>query len=141
MANLFCYGTLMYGPLLEVLTGRESACEAATLSDYACYGVKAAAYPAIVEQEGTNVNGQLVRDIPAGSWLSLDRYEGEFYRREEVRVTLADGSEADAFTYVMRPRFRSRLSRRVWQYNRDAQDYARAQCVRLRHEQAAGENP
>lgn len=139
MANLFCYGTLMYGPLLEALTGREHKGEAATLPDYACYGVKAAAYPAIVEQQGAVVSGQLVRDIPAGSWLALDRYEGEFYRREEVRVMLADGTETDAVTYVMRPRFRSRLSRRAWQYNRDAQAYARAQCARLRDEQVFGE--
>lgn len=130
----------MYAPLLELLTGRESEAQAATLPGYACYGVKAAAYPAIVEQDGGTVSGQLVRDIPAGSWLALDRYEGEYYRREEVRVLLSDGTETDAFTYVMRPRFRSRLSRRAWQYSRDAQAYARAQCARLRDELASGEN-
>ncbi|WP_372760018.1 gamma-glutamylcyclotransferase family protein, partial [Litorivivens sp.] len=93
MANLFCYGTLMYTPLLEALVGRECTVEPATLPDFACYGVKAAAYPAVIEQAGAQVRGVLVRDIPPGGWQALDRYEGEYYRREPVQVTLDDGRE------------------------------------------------
>ncbi|MAY36471.1 MAG: hypothetical protein CMN84_10260 [Spongiibacteraceae bacterium] len=131
MGNLFCYGTLMYQPLLRALVERELSVEEAVLDGYSCLAVKAAAYPAIVADENGRVVGQLVRNIPPGAWQRIDRYEGEYYRREEVEVTLTDGSTAEAGTYVIRPRYRSRLSRRTWQYGPDAERYAKAQCEAL----------
>ncbi|MBB3047288.1 gamma-glutamylcyclotransferase (GGCT)/AIG2-like uncharacterized protein YtfP [Litorivivens lipolytica] len=131
MSNLFCYGTLMYKPLLRALLERDLSAEPATLEGYACFAIRSAAYPGIVAAEGNRVSGLLVRDIPPGAWLGLDRYEGEFYRRETVAVVLADDSEVEASTYVMRPRFRSRLSQRAWQYGPEAERYAAAQCEAL----------
>ncbi len=127
MGNLFCYGTLMYQPLLQALVERELGVEEAVLDGYSCLAVKAAAYPAIVADGEGRAVGRLVRNIPPGAWQRIDRYEGEYYRREEVQVTLADGSSAAAGTYVIRPRYHSRLSRRAWHYGPDAERYAKAQ--------------
>ena len=121
----------MYQPLLRALVERDLSSEEAILEDYACLGVKAAAYPAIVAEKGSQVSGALVRNIPPGAWQRIDRYEGEYYRRELVQVTLADGSAIDASTYIIRPRYHSRLSRRPWQYDPDAERYAQTQCDAL----------
>ena len=76
--------------------------------------------------------GGWVQRIPAGAWHRLDRYEGEFYRRESVAVRPIDGDhDVNAWSYVFRPRFRSRLSQCDWHYDIEAKAYAKAQLVAL----------
>lgn len=131
MGALFCYGTLMYRPLLQALTATEPAMTEASLSGYACFAVQGAAFPAIVPQGESLVKGQLVTNIPPAAWPRLDRYEGEYYRRQPVLVVTAEGLETEASAYVMRPRYRLRLSRRRWQYGPEAERYAKAQLLAL----------
>ena len=131
MHSLFCYGTLMYPPLLNHLLGGEADVREASLIGYRCLAVKGEKYPGIVPSTGERVRGLLVRRVPAGAWQRLDRYEGEFYRRESVEVKCADGRHDNAWAYVFRPRFRSRLSRRAWCYDAGARAYARSQLAAL----------
>lgn len=131
MQHLFCYGTLMYRPLLAFLTAPELSAVEARLSDYRCLSVKGADYPAIAASAGAVVKGLLIRDIPPAAWQRLDRYEGEMYRRTAVQVELADGGSDEAWAYVIRPRFHPRLGRREWQYGREAQNYAKTQLDTL----------
>ncbi len=127
MQYLFCYGTLMYRPLLEHLTARSIDCEAARLPDFTCRNVKRADYPAIAPSVGSVVSGLLVRGVPPAAWQPLDRYEGEMYRRTMVFVQTADGEKVEAWTYVIRPRYLARMGQRNWQYSRAAENYAKAQ--------------
>lgn len=127
MQPLFCYGTLMYRPLLEWLTAPNLPSEAATLEGYRCLAVKREAYPAIEVCDGGAVTGLLVSGVPPTAWQRLDRYEGEMYRRTAVQVRLASGDCEDAWVYVIRPRFRARLAQREWQYGAKAEAYAKAQ--------------
>ncbi|MBN49072.1 MAG: hypothetical protein CMN85_05975 [Spongiibacteraceae bacterium] len=127
MQPLFCYGTLMYRPLLEFLTAQNLLSQEACLAGYRCLGVKREDYPAIEACEGGLVKGLLVRSIPPAAWQRLDRYEGEMYRRTSVQVQLACGDSEDAWTYVIRPRYSARLARREWQYCSRAEAYAKTQ--------------
>lgn len=131
MHALFCYGTLMYRPLLNHLLGSEVDVREASLIGYRCLAVKGEKYPGIVPSTDDCVRGQLVQRIPAGAWYRLDRYEGEFYRRESVVVRRIDGRDENAWAYVFRPRFRSRLGQRAWHYDGDARAYAQAQLAAL----------
>lgn len=131
MHGLFCYGTLLYPPLLNHLLGGEADVCEACLIGYRCLAVKGEKYPGIVPSAGSSVRGQLVQRVPTGAWHRLDRYEGEFYRRESVEVKCADGRHESAWTYVFRPRFRSRLGQRAWCYDGDARAYAQAQLTAL----------
>ncbi len=127
MQHLFCYGTLMYRPLLEHLTARGINCEAAQLPDFSCRKVKRADYPAIAPSVDSVVSGLLVRGVPPAAWQPLDRYEGEMYRRTMVFVQTADGEQVEAWTYVIRPRYLARMGQRNWQYSPAAENYAKAQ--------------
>lgn len=50
------------------------------------------------------------KEVPVGVWeiqpsdeISLDRYEGypSLYRKEDIKVTMADGTEVTAMVYIM----------------------------------------
>lgn len=127
MQHLFCYGTLMYRPLLEFLTAPNLTLDEASLAGYRCLSVKRADYPAIEVCAGAAVKGLLAKGIPPAAWQRLDRYEGEMYRRTAVQVSLANGDSEEAWTYVLRPRYHTRLARREWQYSRQAEAYAKTQ--------------
>lgn len=117
----------MYRPLLEFLTAPNLRAVEAGLNDYRCLGVKRTDYPAIEAHAGAVVNGMLVMDIPATAWQRLDRYEGEMYRRTVVQVQLSNGENKEARTYVIRPRYSTRLTQREWQYGYESEVYAKAQ--------------
>lgn len=131
MRPLFCYGTLMYPPLLVFLTAPGLRSVDAQLAGYRCLQVRRADFPAIAVSAGAVVKGLLVRDIPPAAWQRLDRYEGEMYRRTAVQVELGDGGSAEAWTYVIRPRFHARLGQREWQYGREAENYAKTQLATM----------
>lgn len=131
MHSLFCYGTLMYPPLLSHLLGSEADVCDANLIGYRCLAVKGEKYPGIVSSTDDCVRGLLVQRIPAGAWHRLDRYEGEFYQRKIVPITLDTGAQAEAWAYVFRPRYSARLGRRAWYYDRNAEHYARNQLQAL----------
>ena len=104
--RLFVYGTLAPGAanhgLLEKLAG--------TWQEGAVRGVlypsgfgATAGYPVIdLAQTGGPVKGFLFTSAElAEHWPELDAYEGEGYRRVKATVTLADGSETEAFLYAL----------------------------------------
>ena len=50
------------------------------------------------------------KEVPVGVWeiqpsdeIALDRYEGypSFYRKEDIKVTMSDGTEVTAMVYIM----------------------------------------
>lgn len=131
MHALFCYGTLLYPPLLNHLLGGEADVCEACLIGYRCLAVKGEKYPGIVPSAGSSVWGQLVQRVPAGAWHRLDRYEGEFYQRKIVRITLDTGAQAEAWAYVFRQRYSARLAQSAWCYDRQAEHYARNQLQAL----------
>ena len=131
MAQLFCYGTLMYQPLLEALAGRPLSIEAARLPGFRCLEVLRADYPGIVACDGFSVEGILVRDIPSPAWPRLDRYEGEMYRRSVVRPVRDDGVTEKAWAYVIRPCYSARLGKKDWHFGPNAQRYAKMQLAAL----------
>lgn len=113
-ADLFAYGSLMFDDIMFTVSGSRYKSAPALLRDYRRAVVRGEVYPGIAPQKGEVVPGTVYFGLPAAAWQRLDLFEGEMYRRDTVAVELADGRIAKAQTYVVRPEFASRLSRKPW---------------------------
>ena len=76
--------------------------------------VKDEDYPGLIEYRHAHVDGILVCSVMPPDIVVLDRFEGEYYRREKVKVVSANGDEIDAETYVFREEYRSLLTKTEW---------------------------
>lgn len=103
---LFVYGTLAPGEsnhdLIEKIAG--------TWQEGSVVGVlhpsgrgPTTGYPVIdLERTGTPIKGFLFTSFElADHWAELDAFEGVGYRRVKTTVTVADGSETEAFLYAL----------------------------------------
>ena len=59
-------------------------------------------FPAFVPEGDGVVNAELI-EIPLADWADIDRLEGypRLYDRQLLQATLADGSEATGWVYIM----------------------------------------
>ncbi len=112
--HVFAYGTLMFPEVLAAVTGRLRMGEPATLAGFRRWRVRDRVYPAITEEPGASVQGQLYRDLKPGELGMLDRFESEFYDRCELTVTDGDGQSLSAWAWVLRPGREWMISRDPW---------------------------
>ena len=96
---VFVYGTLRTGQAnhSRLLAGRPMA--AAVLDGHE---LRLGAWPWIGPAEGASVTGEVV-EVDGAKLAELDLLEdvaGGWYRRQRIPVTLADGTEVDAWTYL-----------------------------------------
>jgi len=115
--NLFVYGTLMCEDIMQQVAGCLPARLGGALSGYERRAVKGEHYPGLVPGAGGRVDGVVYRDVPDFAWARLDRFEGDMYRRHRVQIELMDGATLKAQTYVVRPRFVSRLDKAEWDFS------------------------
>jgi gamma-glutamylcyclotransferase (GGCT)/AIG2-like uncharacterized protein YtfP len=114
--HLLAYGTLMCPEILTAVTGLTRSGVPASLSGYARWRLRGAAYPAIVPDPAARVAGLLYPDLPDRAWVCLDHFEGECYRRLAVPAELAGGEPVPAQVYVLQPAFAHRLDYRPWDF-------------------------
>lgn len=112
--RLFCYGTLCVPEIMRRIAGREIPAVPAVLDDYAIYAVRNRHYPAAVAEPGFSITGLLYSGLTPAELALLDRYETMEYRRLRVNVTTDEGRRMQAWVYVIRPQYRSRLSAERW---------------------------
>ncbi len=112
--SLFAYGTLMFPAVFRAVTGLARTGLPAMLDDYARYAVRGQPWPAMLAEIGARTDGLVYRDVPAAAWPRLDDFEGSFYFRTTVEVTLTDGTRRAAQTYLARAGTRTWLSPRAW---------------------------
>ncbi len=112
--RLFCYGTLMFGEVMQRVTGGHFEGIAASLDDYGCYTVNGHAFPGIVGEAGAVTQGLVYAGMGEGLLGKIDRYEGDLYERVRVCVTDAQGRPLQAWTYVIPAARRGMLSRQTW---------------------------
>lgn len=115
--RLFCYGTLMFPMVMRQVTGWTGSHREASLPGFAVRRLRGVPYPGLVPGPGAVARGVLYEGLTSARLRCLDDYEGEFYRRQ--RVKLADGTLA--WAYVVAPRHRQRVSDACW----DATHFAR----------------
>lgn len=100
MTDLFFYGTLRFGPLLQIVLGRDdNAITAipAALPDHAAHWVRDQPYPMILTRAGSLAQGVLVRGLTEEDIARLVFYEGGFdYDLHPATLLLKDGGSATA---------------------------------------------
>ena len=116
--DYFAYGTLMCEDIMLAVTGHRFSRTPGVLRDYRRRAVKGEAYPGIIPERGRVVEGIVYRDVPDNAWAFLDAFEGEMYQRRIVGVNLADKTFIEAYTYVVRPDFESRLDSSEWDFEK-----------------------
>jgi gamma-glutamylcyclotransferase (GGCT)/AIG2-like uncharacterized protein YtfP len=100
--NIFTYGSLMFPRVWErVVTGTYSACPA-TLHGYRRLAVKGEEYPAAIPCPDACIAGRLYLGVNAADLAQLDDFEGEYYAKTSVEVTLDSGGVADAEVYILK---------------------------------------
>lgn len=103
MIPIFTYGSLADGPTYYEVVGRHPEGVPATLSGYRME--RARGYTYLVEEEGSEVQGVLVRNVQTPDYWVLDDYQATaqgLYERRTVSVR-ADDRSVEAVTYVGGP--------------------------------------
>ncbi len=113
-SHLFAYGTLEIPAVMYAVTGQHYPAEAARLPGYTRYLLQNKPYPGIVPGEHSEVNGMLYRNLSPQIWRRLDRYEDDFYQRQQVTIITARGESLDVWTYVIPANKHHLLSQIPW---------------------------
>lgn len=107
--HLFVYGTLAPGQsnahVLADLAGTWQPAHVRGTVHNVTWGPAAGYLGLVLDAHGPVARGQVFtsNELPA-HWERLDAFEGEGYARVPVQAALADGSEVEAFTYVLSAR-------------------------------------
>jgi len=112
--HLFAYGTLEIPAVMYAVTGQHHPAEAAVLPDYRRYMLANKHYPGIVPQLNADVDGMLYRNLSPQIWRRLDRYEDDFYQRQQVTVLSRRGELIEAWTYIVPVACQHLLSQTSW---------------------------
>lgn len=112
--DLFAYGTLMSGDIMQRVSGQRCEPTPGVLRGYRRNRIRGEVYPGIIASPAGMVEGILYSGLTEDAWKRLDLFEGEMYRRCAVAVQLEDGTVREAETYVLRPRFEYRLTSEPW---------------------------
>lgn len=121
MKHLFAYGTLMCREIFQQVTGLALTPVPARLTGYSRWAIQGEDYPAIIPDPVAQVEGVLYCQIPPSVWSLLDQFEGPGYRRESLKVELAE-QILHAESYVLHPEWRHRLSWMGWDYEQFLRD-------------------
>jgi gamma-glutamylcyclotransferase (GGCT)/AIG2-like uncharacterized protein YtfP len=98
--HIFTYGSLMFAPVWRHVVRSTYRFEAAAIEGHARYAVRGELYPGLIAEAHASTAGVVYFDVRAEDVLALDLFEGDEYRRETVKVRLADGRLVDADTYI-----------------------------------------
>ena len=112
--HLFCYGTLLESQIMRMVIGKEYTMQDATLLGYSRYLVKGGDYPGVVQNPQGEAEGKLCLGVTSSDLKKLDRFEGELYRRQLVRVKAPYNRTVNAWCYVVPRRSSMRLSKKEW---------------------------
>jgi gamma-glutamylcyclotransferase (GGCT)/AIG2-like uncharacterized protein YtfP len=111
--HLFTYGSLMFPEVWKCVVGRRFETVSGTISDFAILLVRDETFPAIKPAKDGRVPGLVYLDVDDASLKRLDRFEGEFYERQELPVECRDTTlTADA--YVISLAHRNVLTTENW---------------------------
>lgn len=113
--HIFTYGSLMFNQVWSRVVQGHYPCSAAHLMGFVRKGVIGAEYPVIYPGASeARVDGTLYFNVSTGDMTRLDEFEGIYYDRQSVSVTLQDGSSADAEVYVLETEYHHIASDLDW---------------------------
>ena len=99
MQHLFVYGSLLFHPIVEGLTGKLFRTENGTLLGYRRVLVYGADFPAIFKEEESMVEGKLLLNVDNEAIKIITFFEGDAYEKTPVWVDV-NGEKTAAFAYT-----------------------------------------
>ena len=102
--------------IMEEVSGCRLSCLVGMVWGYSRRAVKGEHYPALVPDGEGCVEGVVYRNLPVSAWARLDRFEGEMYMRQCVKIELKQGTTLLAATYVVQPAFVDSLEVSEWRF-------------------------
>jgi gamma-glutamylcyclotransferase (GGCT)/AIG2-like uncharacterized protein YtfP len=97
--NVFTYGSLMFPEVWERVTGLCEPGLPATLAHHIARRIQGQSYPALIAWNGAATTGILYEKVTAAALAALDAFEGTFYDRVTLEVSLPDGTARSAWVY------------------------------------------
>ncbi|XP_058113505.1 AIG2-like protein D [Magnolia sinica] len=91
--SVFVYGSLLEDEVVQALLKRVPQSSPALLNGYHRFSIKGRVYPAILPIENKKVTGRVLLGITDPELHVLDTFEDVEYERENVEISLIDGSE------------------------------------------------
>ena len=114
LSALFAYGSLEVPEVMRAVTGRSFRHRPAVLEGYRRSLLVGSSYPGILATSGERTSGIAYESLDRRTFEILDDWEGDSYRRDEVRVTLTSGQTLRAYAYVLRPECAHLISDTPW---------------------------
>ncbi|WP_455221388.1 gamma-glutamylcyclotransferase family protein [Kaarinaea lacus] len=127
MQRLFVYGTLEFPAVVRKLLGTTLVGERAEAQGYERYLLVNRNYPGIFNKSGVSVDGVLYHGLTPKYFRSLDRYEDNIYKRQQIQVINSHGQRMSAWAYVIPLRHKQELSNQPW----DREYFANTQLKRF----------
>ncbi len=114
MKEIFVYGTLLNDEVLEIILEYIPVKHSARLDGYKRVKVRGENYPAILADKNSEVEGALITALSDIDLKRLDEYEGGYYERIPVVVTMPGEVSQQCMTYVFRAEYCQLLSSEAW---------------------------
>lgn len=114
MKNVFVYGSLMFDEVwARLLKGHYSKMHA-SLDGYKRVSISGEVYPGLRRLRGCKAEGILVFGLRDVDIKILDKFEGKYYTRKSVSVSVADNNHYASEVYVIRDKYKYMLSKSDW---------------------------
>lgn len=99
--HVFTYGSLMYGDIFEEVTGCLPERVCARAYGWQRFGLIDLAYPGAcpVNEQERFIEGMLWLNVSQTALDALDRFEGDQYRRVQIKAALDGQAPCQAFIY------------------------------------------
>lgn len=117
MATIFTYGSLMCQDIMSRVAGLEVSAQVGSVDGFRRYAIVGEAFPGVVAEPGARLWGQVYTGLSEAALRRLDSFEGPWYLRMAVQVTLENRSRLGAETYVMRPQYQHHLADWEWDFD------------------------
>jgi gamma-glutamylcyclotransferase (GGCT)/AIG2-like uncharacterized protein YtfP len=115
MPHLFTYGSLMFNEVWSSLVRTDCCSSPATLHGYKRSAMLNESYPGIFQgRTDDSVQGVVYFDLTESDLQLLDDFEGEYYSRDTLQLSLPDKSGCEAEAYVIRECYQSLLTDMPW---------------------------
>lgn len=111
--NIFVYGTLLYPEVRKALTLANYTTYPGILQNFERYCVKGEIYPAIKEERGKEVAGEVIELVSQRDKDVLDAFEGDEYLLQKVQIH-AKSKQIDCYVYVYNPAYYWKMDDMLW---------------------------
>ena len=113
--NIFTYGSLMFDAVWARVIGVDYEKIKARVHGDRRRALKGYTYPALIAGYADDyVEGVVYFKVNRRDVKTLDRFEGEYYRRRLLPCSLADGGSVDAGVYLFKQEYQQMLADKPW---------------------------